>query len=129
MFPYDMDFTFNLGEASTLFPNNDLSKLTQNPANRRTYLSHVYELCQTSFNTTYLAPWATHYTKFVNENLSTWMTYVNNRRASALSQINSAIPPVAFNITTPDGSSPGPTMTIAGTAWVDVKEMRLSGST
>jgi hypothetical protein len=130
MFPYDMDFMFQLSETSSLFPNNELSKLTtNNAANRRTYWSHIYELCQTSFNATYLTPWAIHYTAFVNENLTQHMTYVNNRRSFALSQLNSAIPQVPFNISTPDGSSPGPTMTIAGTAWVDVKEMRLAGST
>src|SRR4030095_13747528 len=130
MFPYDMDFTFSEGSTSSLFPNGDLSKLTStNAPNRRTYWSHIYELCQTSFTTTYLTPWATHYNKFVSEDLTQFMTYVNDRRNFALSQLNSAIPPIAFNITTPDGSSPGPTMTIAGTAWVDVKEMRLAGST
>jgi hypothetical protein len=129
MFPYDMDFTFTNATTSSLFPNNDLTKLTQNAANRRTYWSHIYELCQTSFNATYLTPWAVHYNNFVSESLTQYMTYVNDRRSFALSQLNSAIPPIPFNITTPDGSSPGPTMTINGTAWVDVKEMRLAGST
>jgi hypothetical protein len=130
MFPYDMDFTFSQGSTSSLFPNGDLSKLTStNAPNRRTYWSHIYELCQTSFTTTYLTPWATHYNNFVSEDLTQFMAYVSTRRNFALSQLNSAIPPIAFNITTPDGSSPGPTMTIAGTAWVDVKEMRLAGST
>lgn len=129
MFPYDMDFTFAQAFDSSMVPNTDLSKLTQNPANRRTYWSHVYELCQTSFNRTYLLPWATHYNKFVSEDLTQFMSYVDSRRAFALSQVNAAVPSVAFNITTVDGSSPGPTMTISGTAWVDVKEMRLAGST
>jgi hypothetical protein len=130
MFPYDMDFTFTQGSTSSLFPNNDLSKLTStNAPNRRTYWSHIYELCQTTFTTTYLTPWATHYNNFVSEDLTQFMTYVNDRRNYALSQLNIAIPPIAFNITTPDGSSPGPTMVISGTAWVDVKEMRLAGST
>ncbi|HET6409498.1 MAG TPA: CotH kinase family protein, partial [Chthoniobacteraceae bacterium] len=129
MFPYDMDFTFSNASNSGLFPNGDLSKLTQNAANRRTYWSHIYELCQTSFTPSYLTPWATHYNAFVSENLTQFMTYVNDRRTFALGQLNTAIPPVAFNITTPDGSSAGPTMAITGTAWVDVKEMRLAGST
>ena len=83
MFPYDMDFTFNSATNATLFPNGDLTKLTQNAANRRTYYSHIYELCQTSFNSTYLTPWATHYNNFVNENLASFMAYINTRRTFA----------------------------------------------
>jgi hypothetical protein len=129
MIPYDMDFTFNAGQTSSLFPNNDLTKLTQNQGNLRTYWSHIYELCQTCFSSAYLSPWATHYNAFVSEDLTQWMSYITARRNFALSSLNTAIPPIAFNITTADGPAAGPTVTLDGTAWVDVKEMRLVGST
>jgi hypothetical protein len=32
MFPYDMDFTFSNASNSSLFPNTDLTKLTQSNA-------------------------------------------------------------------------------------------------
>ncbi len=133
--PYDMDFTFNVtaNQAGSMFLNADLNKLvstsqTQGVANLRTYWAHVYDICQTSFSSTYLAPWATHYNAFVSEDLTQFMSYVDTRRAFALSQLNSAIPAVAFAITTPNGSAPVPTVTIAGNAWVDVVQMRLAGS-
>ncbi len=102
--------------------------MTQGVANLRTYWSHVYDICQTSFSSTYLLPWAQHYNNFVGEDLTQYMSYVDTRRAYALAQLGSAIPSVPFAITTPNGSAPVPTVTIAGNAWVDVAQMRLAGS-
>ena len=127
-FPYDMDFTFNSGTTSSMFQNGDLSKLVGNAGNLRTYWKHVYEICQTSFSSTYLAPWAQHYNNFVAEDLTQFMSYVDARRTYALGQLSTAIPTVTFAITTPAQSAPGPTFTISGNAWVDVAEMRLAGS-
>ncbi len=127
-FPHDMDFTFTQGATSSLTPNGDLNKLLANAANRRAYYAHIYELCTTTFNSAYLGPWAQHYTKFVNENLTSFMSYVSQRSTFALGAVNSAIPPIAFDITTPDGSSPDPQVNVQGHAWVDVHEMRLAGS-
>ncbi len=132
-FPYDLDFSFSLGTTSTMTPNADLTKLIttaqpQGVSNRRTYWSHVYDICQTTFSSSYLSAWATHYNAFVSEDLTQHMSYIDARRASALSQLNTAIPTTSFAITTPSGSAPVPVKTIAGTAWVDVAEMRLAGS-
>ncbi|MEO8352083.1 MAG: CotH kinase family protein, partial [Chthoniobacteraceae bacterium] len=128
-FPHDMDFTFTQGATSTLTPNGDLNKLIANPANRRAYYAQILELCTTTYNSAYLGPWAQHYTRFVNENLTSFMSYVEQRRTFALNTINSAIPPVPFDITTADGSSPDSQVTIEGRAWLDVHQMRLAGST
>lgn len=136
MFPYDMDFTFNLGTTSGMMQNGDLSKLTQlgttpGYANNRAFWAHVYDICQTSFSTTYLTPWAQHYTKFVDEDLTQFMTYVNDRRNYALSQVSSNVPnPAAgvFDITTANTSTASATFNIQGVARVDVAEMRLAGS-
>ena len=132
-FPHDMDFTFTSRTDSPMFQSGDLNKLVstarpQGVANLRTYWAHVYDLCQTTFSSAYLRPWAVHYSAFASEDLTQFMGYIDARRAYALSQLGSAIPQVAFEITTPDGSAPGPTVTIAGKAWVDVAQMRLAGS-
>ena len=127
-FPYDMDFTFNNDPTSSMFPNSDLVKLTGNAANLRTYWAHVRDICQTSFSSSYLSSWAQHYNNFVSEDLTQYMSYVDTRRAYALAQLGSAVPTVPFAITTPNGTAPVPTVTIAGTAWVDVAQLRLAGS-
>ncbi|MEO5916626.1 MAG: lamin tail domain-containing protein [Luteolibacter sp.] len=126
--PYDMDYSFSNGTTSTMFPNGDLVKLVSNTANLRMYWAHVYDICQTSFSTAYLTGWAEHYSNFVPEDLTQYMSYVDARRTYALGKLNTAIPSVPFAITTPSGTAPGPTVPIAGDAWVDVAQMRLAGS-
>jgi len=128
LFPHDMDFTFSNGATSSITPNGDLVKLLGNSAHKRAYYGHLYDLCSSTFNTAYLGPWAQHYSAFLNENLSAHMGYISQRNAHALAQINTAIPPAAFAITTTDGTSfPGSFATIQGTGWLDLRELRLEG--
>lgn len=128
-FPWDMDFAFSQGATTSLTSSDDLSKLLNSPANRRAYYGHLQDIINTSYNTSYLSPWATHYSCFLpTENLSGFMSYVNSRSSYALSQVNSAIPPVAFGLTTASGSTSDSTFTIEGDGWVDVREIRLAGT-
>src|SRR5204862_5773211 len=59
-FPWDMDFTFSSGATSSMIPSADLSKFVANPKWKRAYWGHVLDICTTSFNTTYMTPWAQH---------------------------------------------------------------------
>ncbi|MFP4069972.1 MAG: lamin tail domain-containing protein [Opitutales bacterium] len=132
--PWDMDFTF---EAPVDLPilnhakiSPDLQKLAADPAKKRAYYGHIVDIVQTSFNTAYLTDWAEHYSCFLpGENLTTHLAYINTRAAHALAEIEADIPPVAFAITTPDGTTTDETsVTLTGTGWVDVRELRTSGS-
>jgi len=130
-FPWDMDFSFNRGTSSSLTPNGDLSKLlSASPANKRAYYGHLKDIIDTSFNTGYLSPWASHYSCFLpSENLGTHLGYINNRRNYALSAINTAVSQVPFRITTPTGTTTSDSfIEIRGDAWVDVREIRLTGA-
>lgn len=131
-FPKDMDFTFSNAATSAIIAGNDLTKLTSDAANRRAYYGHLRDIIARSFNTSYLSPWASHYTGYLGgENLTAHMTYITDRVASVQSQITASIPSVNFAITT-NGGQPmtvnGPFATIAGSGWVDVREIRLLGS-
>ncbi|MCH1508512.1 MAG: lamin tail domain-containing protein, partial [Akkermansiaceae bacterium] len=129
LFPWDMDFAFTRGSTSDLTPNGDLDKLLTSPANRRAYYGHIKDIAESSFNSAYLTPWATHYSCFLpTENLSGFIGYINTRSNYALGQVNSAIPPVAFNVTTANTSTSEPTLTVQGDGWVDVREIRLAGT-
>ncbi|MGV3532108.1 MAG: lamin tail domain-containing protein, partial [Chthoniobacteraceae bacterium] len=102
-FPKDMDFTFSQGATSGIAAG-DLSKLIADGANRRAYYGHLLDIIDRSFNTTYMGPWAQHYTSFLEgENLTVWMSYINQRSNYVRSQVNGAIPQVAFNVTTNGG--------------------------
>ncbi|HWB05851.1 MAG TPA: lamin tail domain-containing protein, partial [Verrucomicrobiales bacterium] len=133
-FPWDMDFTFNTGATSSMTPNTELNKFLANPKWKRAYWGHVRDICTTTYKTSYMTPWAQHYTKFVNQDLTSFLTYINDRSNYALTQVNAAIPPVTFAITTATGgspganfSAPGPLVTLDGDAWVDVQAIRING--
>jgi hypothetical protein len=130
LFPWDMDFAFSLGTTSTITPSPDLQKLVNDPVNKRTYYGHLLDIINTSFNGTYLTPWAQHYNTFLpGQNLSQHISYITARASSAQSQINSGIPQVPFAITTPNGQTvSAPFATIQGNGWVNVREIRLVGS-
>jgi hypothetical protein len=94
----------------------------------------VLDICTTSYNTAYLGPWATHYSKFLSQDLTQFLTYINDRNAYAISQVNANIPQVSFAITTATGgspgadfSAPGPQITLDGDAWVNVQAIRING--
>ena len=57
------------------------------------------------------------------------MGTLESRKNFVLGQINTAVPPIGFNVTTPDGtSSAGPLVTIQGDGWVNVREIRAQGA-
>ncbi|MGI8604938.1 MAG: lamin tail domain-containing protein [Verrucomicrobiales bacterium] len=133
--PHDMDFTFNTNPANSgsLAPPADLGKLINtNATNRRAYYGHLHDIITTTYNRTYLHPWAVHYSCFLTEDLSGFTGptgYIETRKNYLLGLINSGIPATTFNITTADGTtSPGPLATIQGDGWVNVREIRLQGA-
>jgi hypothetical protein len=127
--PHDMDFMFNNSSTGGLVNNSDLNKLLGKPANARLYYGYLRELCFSTYNTAYLQPWAVHYSKFLNEDLTQTMSYVSTRNSTVLNAVNSAIPPVSFNITTANNTSfPGSFATITGTGWIDINSFQLVGA-
>lgn len=130
-FPWDMDFTFSMGATDGVVNNGDLSNmLNSHPSRRRAYYAHLHDLLTTTFNATYMQPWAAHYSQFLpSENLTGYVSYINTRRNHVLGLINSAVPATAYAITTPDGAATDQsTATIQGTGWVDLAEIRLAST-
>lgn len=132
LFPWDMDFAFINSATAPLVSNSDLSKLIAVPANRRLFYQHVHDIVATSYNTAYMGPWVSHYdAKLPGQSLSSITGYIGSRAASALSQCTTAIPSVAFDITTNGGnsfSSSDSSAILEGKGWVDVREIRIAGS-
>ena len=132
-FPKDMDFTFSQSSSSGISAG-DLDKLIGDPGNRRAYYGHLRDIISRSFNSAYLTPWAQHYQTYLGgENLTQWMSYIDQRVASVQSQINSAVPPPAAGfVVTTNGGQPITTassfVTLQGSGWVDIREIRLAGS-
>jgi hypothetical protein len=78
-----------------------------------------------------MTPWINHYDSLLPaESFGSFISYIANRSASAASQINAAIAPVSFAITTNGGNNFSvntPTATLQGTGWVNVRTIRLEG--
>lgn len=129
LFPHDMDYVFSLSATGDIAPSSDLRKLLRKPANRRAYYHALVEMCQTTFKSAWLLPWAQHYGKFSGTNMATYMSYVEQRRAHVLNQISAEAPDVAFAITTPDGTIvEGVSAILEGTGGIDIHELRLDGN-
>ena len=129
-FPHDMDFSFSA--TRNIFESTELQRLTTNPARYRAYLGHLHDICTTVFNQTYMAPWTSHFGSLLpGENFAGHLSYINTRSTYILGAINTALAPITFAITTNSGAdfatSTSP-VTLAGQGWVNVRQIRLAGS-
>ncbi|MDB6029728.1 MAG: Ig domain protein group 2 domain protein, partial [Verrucomicrobiales bacterium] len=129
--PWDMDFIFTLSSSSSIYPGTDknLYKLINNSATKRLYLSHIYDLCQNVFNSAYMSPWLAHYGSVVGQTYTGSSSYIESRKAYALSQLPAATP---FSITSNGGNdflTNTPMVTIRGNGWLDIWKIRLGTGT
>ncbi len=131
-FPWDLDFTFSSGTTSGLTPNADLTKLVSDPVNRRSYYAHLHDLTEEVFNRGYMGSWAEHYSTFLpRENLTTHLSYIDQRSVYVKSQINAQYPHVAFEITTNGGEdfeTADAWLTLEGRGGINVRGIRLNGA-
>jgi hypothetical protein len=93
----------------------------------------LYEICTTVFNQSYMTPWTRHFGRLLpGEDFPGHLSYINTRSNYILGAINSEVAPITFAITTnggadfATGTSP---VTLVGQGWVDVRQIRLAGST
>ena len=128
-FAHDQDGFWN--STVSLFRCSDVQKITAQPEYMRLYYGHIYDICATTYNQSYMSYWTSHYaTLLPGQDWSGHLSFINTRSNYALSQLNSAIPSVEFNITTNGGQPFTDTdndgfVTLAGTGWVDVREVYL----
>ncbi len=125
---WDMDFVSNsaTNSAPILAGGNLLRIINNVPGARHTYYGHLHELCNTTFTSAYYTPWLTHYGSVVGQSMSGAANYIEARRSSVLSQLPAN---VTFAITTSGGadfSVNTATTPLAGSGWVNVREIRRS---
>lgn len=128
--PWDMDFAMSNGATSPLMPSgNNLGRLiTSNPAHRRRYLGHLHDLCETVFRTEYMTPWLVRFGAATGHNYQGTTSYITARRNYVKSQLPAVVP---FAVLTGGGepmSTADASVTLEGTAWIDVSTIRLGGS-
>jgi len=130
--PHDMDFGAAGGNATaSLFANGECNKLASDGVRRRIYFGILHDIVTTTWNSAYMSTYTTHLNSLdSSQNWAGKLSFFDARRNYVLSQINSSIPPVNFAFTT---GSPftvaSSTATVSGDGWVNVREIRLAGTT
>lgn len=115
-----------------------LDEIRDIPHNLRLFWGHLYDYMDRSFNEEYVGIWATHYGTLVanrthggDENFSSIITSTASRNARVTRDMERDIPPIEFAMTTGDAgevSVDTPSVLLEGTGWVDVRQIRLAGS-
>ena len=144
--PWDLDRTFRLATSGSLttgiqsaFPSTydarstrstgiwAVAKLYEIPDYRRVFEGHLDDLVDTTCNSTYLSPWASHLGSVVGANFSQEASYITNRANFLLGSLPSS---QSFAITTNGGTNfdhPGSTVELEGDAWIDVFSIEVNG--
>jgi hypothetical protein len=125
--PWDWDSVFLRLPGEPIFGTGNIAKLVVNQHNRRTYLNHMFDIVNTTFNTAYMGPWATHYGAVAGQDVSNILGHIDARARTVLSQLPTN---TTFAITNRNGNNFGTsnsTITIAGTAPIQVKTIEVNG--
>ncbi|MDB4808557.1 lamin tail domain-containing protein [Verrucomicrobiales bacterium] len=128
-FPWDLDHGFYytptvspLGSGGT-----NLGRFINLPENTRLFYGHLDDIIKTAYNTTDMAPWIAHLNELTENNYDQRiLDYIKNRGRHVQSDIRNKVGGV-FQITSNRGNdfeTDSPTVTLEGTGWVDVREIR-----
>ncbi len=131
------NFTETIKKASE--PTSRLDEIRDIPHNLRLYWGHMLDLITRSFNESYVSRWAAHYGELFNnvtgggdETFQTITTSTRTRSNQALNAMRQDIPVVDFSITTNQGQdivTDSPTIILEGKGWIDIRSLRLAGTT
>jgi hypothetical protein len=126
-FPHDLDAFFDPNRP--IAANGDLRKIISAPANEHMYYGHVEDMIQTTFNEQYMQRWIDHWQSLLpSQRFDTHLTGLVRRSDVLMTQIERAAPRVDFEITTGNTQVDTNAVTLAGNGWVNVREIRLAGS-
>lgn len=136
-FPWDWDWNFSNPYTGPLIGGGEYdvnntsntSKLLKLPTVLRLVHGHMLDIINTTFNATYLNPWIDHYSAVARQNWGSIKSFVSGRGSYVLNKLPPQIP---FKIESNDGndfSVNDTTVTLDGQGWIDVREIRLTGTT
>lgn len=129
VFPWDMDFSWVRSTSSPLWGDQNLGRIIALPPNRRVFYGHMLDVIEKAYNTEYMGRWIEHYGDLAEEDYSSILSYMVQRRSYVLGRIPSRVP---FAITTESGRDHTVNAiraTLEGTAWFDVVEIWRAGET
>lgn len=130
--PHDMDFSFTQGPTGGLETNGELRKFTDDPGYEHAYYGHILDVLTTTVNAEYMNEWIDHFDDLVpgQPHFQSFKSWIDRRHSNGLDRIADAVEVVPYEITTAGPLDVGSSSTavVAGTGWVDVREIRLAGS-
>ncbi|MCW5558561.1 MAG: lamin tail domain-containing protein, partial [Verrucomicrobiae bacterium] len=122
-FPWDMDFSWTRSPTDPLPVGANIGRVLAAPANLRRFYGHVEDLLNRSFNAAYITPWISHYGRLAGQNYAGVRSYIQQRAASARSQLPRPLPLSISNDTNAIVSAP--TLLLTGAAGTQFKELVL----
>jgi len=123
--PWDLDRVFNLSSTASLWGGDNVQKLIELPGNRRLFYGHALDMINTTYNTAYMSTWTTHYGALLNENFSSYLTYIGNRGDYFLTQLPSDRN--TFTVTNANFTVATDYAVIGGQAGIAIREIYLDG--
>ncbi|MFV2069188.1 MAG: lamin tail domain-containing protein, partial [Pirellulales bacterium] len=130
--PHDLDWGFEVD--LPLVSNSDLRRLMAAPEYAHMYYGHVDDMLQTTFNKDYMDWWTRRLGKAVPEQESIFSAFyfrdIKARGDFLETAILTAVPAVPFELSTSSPIDVGveDSVTVSGSGWVDVREIRLTDS-
>lgn len=125
--PWDWDSSYNRSATANLVGGANLAKIVNLPNNLRAYYCHLYDIINTTFNTTYMSRWTAHYGSLANQDFTSILNYIGTRANYVLGQMPTN---TAFAITSNNGNNfltNNTPITLSGTAPVQVKTILVNG--
>jgi hypothetical protein len=124
---WDMDFAWVGSTTAGLWGGNSVAKLISLPSNQRTYYGHLYDLINTTFNSTYVSRWASHYGSLVSQNWSGIPTYIGQRTSYVLSQLPTQTPFAILSNNGNNFSTNNNLVVLSGSAPIQVHAIQVNG--
>ena len=128
MFIWDNDNAYRFGTSDSLPPvKHQITKLFAIPEFRRQFDGHLLDIIETTYNSTYISPWVSHFRTVTGPSSTSKLSYINSRSTYVLGQLPSSIP---FAITTNGGANfsvEASNTVIEGDAWIDVFTIQVNG--
>src|SRR5206468_522196 len=94
--------SFLISSSAPIIGGGNVAKLLDNQNNRRAYLNHMFDIINTTFNSSYASRWTAHYGAIGGQDLSGILNFINARSAFALGQLPTA---TSFAITSNNGNN------------------------
>ncbi len=124
---WDSDFSFARSATSTIVGDKNLGKIVNLPSNLRVLYAHMLDIMSTTYNTTYMASWLTHYGLVAGATYAR-LPYIQQRSDYVNSVIAGAGGNTPFSVSSTNITITGSNLvTLSGNAPVVVKTITVNG--